>query len=383
MIKSNIDINIYEGEMIEKKKAYIYGAGTYALTEFYRISNHYDILGIVVSDPQCEPEKLMNTPVISLREIKNKNSFFIICSTYFDEISNTLSNNGFNNYITIEELTKNGTILGEKMILESKFIEIKNRIIDNIVNLTSIEDSITLDNVIVSLTSYPKRFKNLYIVIESIKKQIWKPKKIILWIYTDDYKKLPNKVLKIQDELFEIRQCEDLKSYKKLIPALAEFPNEIIVTADDDLYYWPSWLKELVEIYRESNNAVVAHRVHRITSENVNKYQLWKHAYTGPESQKISPWNFPTGVAGILYPSNCFHSDVLNPELFMGLCPTADDIWFYWMFRLKGYSAIGTGRKDSWVSIDNYGTPNLYEENVLKNGNNRQLKNMIERYGFI
>lgn len=97
----------------------------------------------------------------------------------------------------------------------------------------------------------------------------------------------------------------------------------------------------------------------------------------------MSPWNFPTGVAGILYPYGCFHPDVLNRDLFMTLCPTGDDIWFYWMYRINGYSAVGTGIKDSQVSIDNYMASSLYENNFFQGENDRQISNMINKYGFI
>ncbi len=39
--------------------------------------------------------------------------------------------------------------------------------------------------------------------------------------------------------------CEDIKSYKKLIPTLKKYPDAIIVTADDDLIYDNKWLEQL------------------------------------------------------------------------------------------------------------------------------------------
>ena len=43
----------------------------------------------------------------------------------------------------------------------------------------------------------------------------------------------------------EIRECDNLRSFKKLVPALQTFPNAFIVTADDDLYFAPNWLETL------------------------------------------------------------------------------------------------------------------------------------------
>lgn len=370
--------------MVTKKKleAYIYGAGSYAFSEFYRISESYNILGFVVTSTSSKTKKLMNVPVFSISDIKNKGAFFIICSSYIEEIKSTLLRNGFHNFATVQQLINAGFIFGEKIFLESKVIELKNDTIRKVIELNDIEQYTSIKDLVVSLTSFPGRFPNLELVIKSLKNQLWQPEKIILWVSYADYQHLPAEVINLQDSLFDILQCDDLKSYKKLIPALELFPNKVIVTADDDLYYWPTWLKKLIEKHRKKPTAIVAHRVHRINPDKINQYRDWEHSCNSAESQQLSPLNFPTGVAGILYPPNCFHNDVLNRELFLKLCPTGDDIWFYWMYRMKGHCAVGTGMKDSYISIDHYMVPNLYENNVFYGDNDRQLSNMINRYGF-
>lgn len=39
-------------------------------------------------------------------------------------------------------------------------------------------------------------------------------------------------------------------SYKKIIPSLKEYPENIIFTCDDDIFYPKGWLKDLYEDYK-------------------------------------------------------------------------------------------------------------------------------------
>ena len=45
---------------------------------------------------------------------------------------------------------------------------------------------------------------------------------------------------------------------------------------------------------------------------------------------------FPTGVGGVLYFPGCFDERILDEELFMSICPKADDIWLKAMSLKKG-----------------------------------------------
>ncbi|HBQ58064.1 MAG TPA: hypothetical protein DD671_00115, partial [Balneolaceae bacterium] len=117
---------------------------------------------------------------------------------------------------------------------------------------------------IVSLTSYPNRFEHLPLTLLSIIKQSVSPDKIILWIAEQDKSALSEEILQFIDRGVDIRFCEDLRSYKKIIPTLKSHPDAFIITADDDLYYNKRWVEGLVRDY-ENNETVVAHRVHRIS----------------------------------------------------------------------------------------------------------------------
>ena len=90
--------------------------------------------------------------------------------------------------------------------------------------------------VIVSLTTYGRRVRKVHYTIISLLRQSYKPDMVILWLDNENWndQNLPNTLLKLKEKGLTIKYCADLKSYKKLIPALMEYPDSIIVTCDDD-----------------------------------------------------------------------------------------------------------------------------------------------------
>ena len=96
------------------------------------------------------------------------------------------------------------------------------------------------EKVIISLTSYGRRVrKTLPLTITSLLKQTYKPDMVLLWLdYSWQNKDLPSRLKKLIDYGLTIKYCEDIKSYKKLIPTLLEYPNEVIITTDDDVFLY-------------------------------------------------------------------------------------------------------------------------------------------------
>ena len=96
--------------------------------------------------------------------------------------------------------------------------------------------------IIVSLTSFPERMEDIQYTLYSLLNQEFKPDELILWLSQEEFpnkeKDLPQVVLKFRENGLQIKWCENLYSYKKLIPTLKEYKNCncIIVTADDDIY---------------------------------------------------------------------------------------------------------------------------------------------------
>lgn len=244
-------------------------------------------------------------------------------------------------------------------------------------------------DVIISLTSFPQRMDELHYTLYSLLNQTIKPYKIILWLGREQFpnlnKDVPEKILHLQQNGLTIGWTKNLYSYTKLIPALKKYPDNIIVTADDDIYYEPDWLEKLIKTHKENKNCIICHRAHRVKldKENLAPYKKW------PKKIKVckaSYLNFLTGVGGVLYPSGCLYKDVLNEELFTKLSPKADDVWF-WAMAVLNKTKICIA--DNWVKRLTYINPErergLTDEVTLfsfnkKGGNDVQIRNVINHY---
>lgn len=198
--------------------------------------------------------------------------------------------------------------------------------------------------IIVSLTSFPGRINLVHKTLFSIMNQSYKPNMIILWLSEEQF---PNKEKDLPSTLINLKKYglsimwvkNDIKSYKKLIPALERFRDEIIITADDDLYYPKYWIERLVSSYKKHPEDIHCHLITRIKCENkkINTVKREKIYINKPSFN-----NKLLGGSGTLYPPNSLHCEVTNEKLFMKLAPTSDDIWF-WAMALKN------GTKIRWI----------------------------------
>lgn len=226
------------------------------------------------------------------------------------------------------------------------------------------------ENLVLSLTTYSKRIYNVHLTIESLLNQTKKPNKIILWLAEDEFNadNLPLVLVKQKERGLIINFCEDIKSYKKLIPTLNDHADDTIVTVDDDVIYPYDFLEKLYKTYLSAPDCVCYYRGHKMKFLNVNTlapYTTWSHCWEGIEKEIDV---LPTGIGGVLYPPKCFHKDIANDSLFMKLAPHGDDIWFKTMTLLKGVKTkrVVTSLPFSEEFIDVDGTQDigLWKKNV-------------------
>lgn len=187
---------------------------------------------------------------------------------------------------------------------------------------------------IVSLTSYGERLKELKYTLFSLVTQSINPERIVVNIAEKDMANINQDLLVFEKFGVEYNYCEDLRSYKKLIPTLQKYPDKVIVTADDDLYFSKRWLEKLWNEHLLYPNDIICHLAYKITfnDNQLNPYQKWIH------NAKIKDYDnaiFLLGGAGCLYPPNSLIKDVLRKDIFSDICPYADDMWFYFMAVLN------------------------------------------------
>lgn len=186
--------------------------------------------------------------------------------------------------------------------------------------------------IIISLTSFPKRIKTVHLAINTLLRQTMKPDKIILWLSNEEFQNgendLPNELIELKKLGLEIMWCNNLGSYKKLVPTLKMFPNDIIITADDDIYYDENLVSDLYASYLENKNCIIAKRVCKVSlKENI----LSAKKLEEKENSKPDFKNLIMGGAGCLFPPNSLHKDVFDKEKILNLIPTHDDIYFWAM----------------------------------------------------
>lgn len=193
----------------------------------------------------------------------------------------------------------------------------------------------TSHNVVVSMTSFPEAISYATRAVQSILEGSVLPDKIVLYLTFSQFNDagIPDDLIELTRlyPSFEIRNYDrDIRSYRKLIPALRDFPDAIIVTVDDDVAYHRHMLRDLLLFHKKNPEAVLAHRAKRIKPGF--PYRKWrKYRWYHFLFRKIYPdiLNIQTGVGGVLYPPHSLKSEMLDEDLFMQIAPTTDDIWFW------------------------------------------------------
>ena len=95
-----------------------------------------------------------------------------------------------------------------------------------------------------------------YDTIESIMEQTMKANRIILWLdYSFEKQPLPKALQLLQKRGLEIEYCKDIRSYKKLIPALKKslFPLQIYVFPHFSTTFLPPQVCSVMFISRQSS----------------------------------------------------------------------------------------------------------------------------------
>ncbi len=236
---------------------------------------------------------------------------------------------------------------------------------------------------IVSLTSYPPRFPALHLTLRSLLTQSVQPDRLLLWIAHGDVAELPADIRALEAFGLEIRSCEDLRSYKKLIPALEAYPDAFVVTADDDLYYPPRWLENLVRGADLSRPVIVCRRAHRLVHSDdgrIAPYTEWLRDVQDKKARSPSAEIMPTSGAGALYPPHSLHPAVTDRASFERLCPNGDDLWFYWSARRAGTLHKKVGRRMRLITLADSQASSLWDSNE-DGGNDRMIRALEAEFG--
>ena len=243
------------------------------------------------------------------------------------------------------------------------------------------------EEVIVSLSSHGNRVHDVHLAIESIMQQTVLPNRIVLWLSKDDFqgKTLPIALQRQVERGLEIAYYDDLRSYTKLIPSLERFPGACIITVDDDLAYSPDLLEKMIQAHISHPSDICAARIHGIVLDAAGRpipYDNWDWCVEEcPEENNLV---FFTGCGGVLYPPDCFPEEVFNREVYLNVCPSADDVWFNAMRLLGGIrvtKVYSPTRKGDYLELPSSFVNPLWETNQ-KTDNDLAIAAVYGRYGL-
>lgn len=245
-------------------------------------------------------------------------------------------------------------------------------------------------DMIVSLTSYGRRVSEgvVYYTLVSLLRQNMQPSKIILWLSESEWNDmtLPKKLKALRSKGIEIRYCKDMRSYKKLIPTLALEPERNVMTVDDDIIYTKDTIKVIWEEHKKFPNAIVCLNASTPLIVDGIPYNYAK--WDGIEFSINGMMIFPVGCGGTFYPLGSLHNDVMSEDLFMKLCPLADDIWFWFCGLLTETEKVFVKKSSSDLSFDalyqyfHQGSA-LTHTNRFEHANDKQFKDLFEYYRVV
>lgn len=114
----------------------------------------------------------------------------------------------------------------------------------------------TDERIIISMTTWSKRIGNVPIVIDSILKNSLKPDIIVLNLSEEEFPRkevdLPESINDlVRKNVIEIIWTQgNLKAFKKFIPTLKEYPDDVILAIDDDFIYPSDFIESFITKHR-------------------------------------------------------------------------------------------------------------------------------------
>ena len=109
------------------------------------------------------------------------------------------------------------------------------------------------ERIIVTLTTWEKRIKNIPAVLDTIFAQSLPPDFVVLNLAYNE--EIPSIVQDyIANHRIEINRVPDTKVYKKLLPTLKKYPNDCIIAIDDDWLYPDGMIEDFVNTHHKYPN---------------------------------------------------------------------------------------------------------------------------------
>ena len=188
------------------------------------------------------------------------------------------------------------------------------------------------NKLIISISSSYENFNTLPITIYSLLNQKLKPDKIILWldISTENLRDLPYDITQFIKNGLEIKFIKDIGIYNKTYYPLQQYPESIVVTANESIYYPKNWLKNLYLSYiTHPQDIHIVNGFKIIFDKKRHKEFSFSKSNINRDSSGYDI--FPESLSGILYPPNCFSKEFFRSDIFLKKALNIDDSWIWTM----------------------------------------------------
>lgn len=201
------------------------------------------------------------------------------------------------------------------------------------------------EKIVLSFTTFPPRIDTVWQTAYTLLSQTVKVDHVILWLAREQFESLdtlPDSLKRLKKYGLEIKFCDDLRPHKKYYYAMQEYPDAIVITVDDDVYY-PSFLVErLYSKHQEFPDAICCNWAHLIKKSNDGKilpYNKWEKGVSGFDDKPSFSLN-QVGYEGVLYPPHSLDSRCFDKDLLCKLSLNADDLWLKAMSYLHGTKVV-------------------------------------------
>ena len=253
-------------------------------------------------------------------------------------------------------------------------------------------------SLVASVTTTRDRLNLVHVAIQSIMMQSVRPCSVNLYISDEiEEKDIPCSLIRLRQWGLFIHFVPDVGPHTKLIYALQQFPNDMIVTFDDDMIYPSNALDCLLKTHRKYPHAIAANWVREIPfdwrgrAKCIKKGRLLtpaslcnsvnQKAYSSRPSHRA----FAYGTGGVLYPPHALDPRVQDVDAFRTLCPTEDDIWFKAMAILAGTPVAPTnlGIKPKHHNVRGSQFTALRHQNYKNSRNQQQMRAAFEAFDLL
>ena len=137
-------------------------------------------------------------------------------------------------------------------------------------------------------------------------------------------------------ERIKVRWLENTGPYRKLIPALRESnEDDLVITADDDIFYGRTWVETLLESSARFPGEVIAARVRKVQRNAFGKrmsYLYWP--IIGEPCALNRDYVITFGGGAVLSRSMFREGDIHNDD-YLEVAPTADDLWYTKLLQIN------------------------------------------------